>query len=77
MLCSKRFTIDWINGSNVLTYNIGAQASKQATIVLPLYYPLCGTSNIKLTSLSGYEGSNDDSLIKNFTVRSTKVISSI
>jgi len=60
----KRFGLDWIEGSPVISIIIDTKATKMATIVLPKYYPLCGTSMIKLTSLTGYENST----IKNFRI---------
>lgn len=66
----KKYLIAWVDGSQVLTYNIDGQSSKQASIVLPIYYPLCGTSYIKLTSLKGYNNLEaDDPRIKNFNIR--------
>jgi hypothetical protein len=60
----NRYPVDWIEGSQVVTILIINKASKTATIVLPKYYPFCGTSMIKVTSLTGY----DSSTIKNFKV---------
>lgn len=43
---------------------INSKGSKMATIFVPKYYPLCGTSMIKLISLSGY----DDEVVRKFKV---------
>lgn len=59
----KRFALDWIEGSEVIKIMINATTI--ATIVLPSYYPFCGTQMIKLISMSGY----DNEEIKKFRVR--------
>ena len=56
-----RFPIDWIDGSQVVNILLG---TSMATILLPKYYPLIGTSRIKLLSFKG----RVDSAVKKFKV---------
>lgn len=54
----KKFALDRMDGSQVLTILINSKSSKMATVVLPKLYPLCDPSLIKLISLSGYNNSD-------------------
>jgi hypothetical protein len=44
--------------------------TKVATILIPQYYPLSGTSSLKLISLKGY----NDSIVKKFKVKTFQVV---
>lgn len=60
----RTFAIDWIEGSQIITILINSKSSKIATAFVPKYYPLCGTSMIKLISLTGY----DDDVARKFKI---------
>lgn len=53
---SSKVPIDWIPGSKLVTIILDSK-SKMANIVLPTYYPLTGTSRIKLININGFESS--------------------
>lgn len=51
----KQFAIEWVKGSLVINILINSSSSKMATIVLPKFYPLTGTNQIKLIRLTRHE----------------------
>jgi hypothetical protein len=64
LIIIKRVPIDWIFGSQIVNILVDPKGSKMATIMLPKYYPLSGTSRIQIMKISGHE----DSEVKKYQV---------